>query len=49
MKVVVMLTKRFFDDHPRAGEETHFADLVREGKKIHTCRDNPEYWVKKIS
>lgn len=48
MKVVVILTKRFFDGHPRAGEETHFADLVRDGKKIHTCRDNADYWCNKI-
>lgn len=48
MKVVVMLTKVFFREHPKGGQDTHFADLVRNGGKIHTCRDNPEYWIKKI-
>lgn len=48
MKAVVMLTKFFFDGHPRAGEDTNFAELVREGVKVHTCRDNFEYWQKKI-
>ncbi len=48
MKVVVMLTKTFFNDHPLAGNPTNFASLVKSGKKIHTCRDNYEYWEKKI-
>ena len=48
MKAVVMLTKVFFEGHPKAGQETCFAELVREGKKVHTCRDNYEYWQKKI-
>lgn len=49
MKVVVTLTKKFFDAHPRAGEPTNFADLVKQGKKIHTCRDNFNYWIDKIA
>lgn len=48
MKVVVTLTKKFFDQHPRAGQPTGFADAVKAGVKIHTCRDNYDYWVKKI-
>lgn len=48
MKTVVMLTKVFFEGHPRAGQTTNFADSVRAGKKIHTCRDNAGYWTKKI-
>lgn len=48
MKVVVTLTKQFFNGHPRAGQPTDFADLVRSGKKIHTCRDNYDYWARKI-
>ena len=48
MKVVVTLTKEFFKGHPRAGQSTLFARMVREGVKIHTCRDNAEYWTKKI-
>jgi len=48
-KVVVMLTKVFFSEHPKSGQETHFADLVKAGKKIHTCRDNFNYWAEKIA
>jgi len=48
MKVVVMLTKVFLNGHPRAGQATHFASSVRVGRKIHTCRDNTEYWIRKI-
>lgn len=48
MKVVVTLTKKFFDQHPRAGQPTWFADAVKAGVKIHTCRDNYDYWVKKV-
>lgn len=48
MKVVVTLTKEFFREHPKAGKPTHFAKSVKEGIKIHTCRDNYEYWAKKI-
>lgn len=48
MKAVVMLTKILFDGHPMAGQETKFADSVKAGKKIHTCRDNYDYWSKKI-
>lgn len=48
MKVVVTLTKQFFNGHPKAGQPTDFANLVRSGKKIHTCRDNADYWSGKI-
>lgn len=48
MKVVVTLTKKFFNGHRRAGQPTDFADLVLSGKKIHTCRYNYDYWAKKI-
>lgn len=48
MKTVITLTKVFFKGHPKAGEETRFADLVKTGGKIHTCRDNADYWMKKI-
>lgn len=49
MKVVVMLTKVFFDQHPRAGEPTNFASLVKQGLKVHTCRDNYQYWADKVA
>ena len=48
MKLVVTLTKQYFKSHPKAGEPTQFADMVRGGSKIHTCRDNADYWIGKI-
>lgn len=49
MKAVVTLTKKFFDAHPAlAGQPTGFANMVRSGKKIHTCRQNFLYWSAKI-
>lgn len=49
MKAVVTLTKKFFDAHPTlAGKPTGFADMVRNGTKIHTCRQNYEYWKTKV-
>lgn len=48
MNVVVILSKVYFSEHPKAGQPTNFAELVKSGKKIHTCRDNRDYWVKKI-
>lgn len=34
--------------HPRKGQETGFKDKVTDGRKIHTCRSNYEYWRAKI-
>lgn len=48
MKVVVTLTKTFPNHHPLSGEPTGFADAVKSGIKIHTCRNNYNYWVRKI-
>ena len=42
------ISKYFPKHHPRAGEETLFAESIRIGKKIHTIRDNYEYWAKRI-
>jgi len=48
MKAVVILSKNFFPQHPKKGEETNFKELVKSGKKKHTCRSNYEYWKTKI-
>lgn len=48
MKAVVTLSKKFFPQHPRKGEETLFREKVLSGSKRHTCRNNYEYWKKKI-
>lgn len=49
MKVVVILTAKYFNGHFKGGQPTMFADSVRQGKKIHTCRDNFNYWYEKIA
>ncbi|KAA6303157.1 MAG: hypothetical protein EZS26_000760 [Candidatus Ordinivivax streblomastigis] len=58
MNAVVLLSKTFFPQHPKAGMQTEFASKVRVSVsqapihgnfyKIHTCRSNYEYWKKKI-
>ncbi|MFT0234472.1 hypothetical protein ACMSFF_23335 [Bacteroides faecis] len=47
MKAVVLLSKKFFPAHFRAGEATDFKAKVLNGQKRHTCRCNYEYWKKK--
>lgn len=48
MKAVVTLSKTFFSMHPRKGQETGFKAKVTDGRKVHTCRSNYEYWRAKI-
>lgn len=48
MKVIVTLTKEYFYQHRKAGQPTGFAESVKNGSKIHTCRDNYDYWAAKI-
>jgi hypothetical protein len=48
MKAVVLLSKTFFPQHPKAGQPTGFAEKVHKEQKKHTCRSNYEYWKKKI-
>jgi hypothetical protein len=48
MKAVVTLSKKFFPQHPRKGEETLFREKVLSNSKRHTCRNNYEYWKEKI-
>ena len=45
---VVTLSKKFFGNHPRAGEPTDFRKKVLNYNKIHTCRINYEFWRKKF-
>jgi hypothetical protein len=44
---VLMLAKTFPHDHPRAGQETHFAEKYLSGEKIHTIRANTYLWKKR--
>jgi hypothetical protein len=58
MKAVVLLSKTFFPQHPKAGQPTDFASKVMTSVyqnpiygnhyKIHTCRINYVYWKNKI-
>lgn len=49
MKTVVLLSKVFFEGHPKAGKPTNFAQSVKDGCKRHTVRSNYAYWEKKIA
>ncbi|MCC8153255.1 MAG: hypothetical protein LIP01_02990 [Tannerellaceae bacterium] len=49
MKVVVLLSKTFFPQHPKAGKVTCFEQKVMDGRKKHTCRKNYQYWRDKIN
>lgn len=49
MKTVVLLSKVFFEGHPKAGQPTNFAKSVKDGCKRHTVRSNYAYWEKKIA
>lgn len=50
----IMISKNFMKDHPRAGEPTNFRRAIEigtkyadgHGGKIHTIRDNYEYWAR---
>lgn len=44
----VILSKVFFPEHPKAGEETHFKESVINGTKKHSCRGNFHYWRKQM-
>lgn len=48
MKAVVILSKTFVPKHPRKGQETDIKAKVTDGRKVHTCRCNYEYWRAKI-
>lgn len=44
----VLLSKTFFPQHPKAGEQTGFKEKVQKGEKRHTCRCNYDYWKEGI-
>lgn len=47
-KAVLILSEYFPAKHKRAGEPTHFVEKIKNGNKIHTIRDNSQWWLKKI-
>lgn len=49
MKTHVLLVPRVFPEgHKRAGEETGFAEMIQNGKKIHILMDRFETWRERI-
>lgn len=44
---VLMLSKQFMAGHSCAGEPTGFVDKIKAGTKLHTIRENYDYWAKK--
>lgn len=45
---VIILSRYFMKEHPRAGEETHFKEKFLAGEKIHTIRRNLPLWQKRF-
>ena len=45
---VLRVAKTFPAYHPRKGQQTDFRDKIEAGTKIHTIRDNYDYWSKAI-
>ena len=48
-KVNLPVSRQFRAGHPRAGQTTGMINKLLSGSKIHTIRDNIEYWTGKIA
>lgn len=48
-KAILVISRKFPVKHPRAGQTTGLIDKLLKGAKIHTIRDNIEYWEEKIA
>jgi hypothetical protein len=46
--IILNISLNFLSYHPRRGEPTGFVDLVLDGVKKHTVRENYEYWRKRV-
>jgi hypothetical protein len=42
---ILVMAKTFPKTHPKSGAETQFSEQILAGKKIHTIRKNPDYWM----
>lgn len=42
--IVILLSKKFMLGHSKAGKPTHFEERLKDGQKIHTIRDNYDWW-----
>jgi hypothetical protein len=45
---ILMVSKTFPKDHPKVGKPTGFKNKIKSGAKIHTIRENYEFWEKRI-
>ena len=43
-----MVAKKFANGHPKAGDKTHFEEMIMSGKKIHTIRHNYDFWNDRV-
>ena len=43
-QVLIILSRLFPIYHKRKGQKTHFAESLKEGRKIHTIRTNYDRW-----
>ena len=49
MKTYVLMVSEYFQEiHPKVGLPTFFADQIMSGDKIHTIRENYDWWKKRI-
>lgn len=48
-KVNLVISRKFPIKHPRAGQVTGLINNLLKGSKIHTIRDNMEYWATKVA
>lgn len=47
-KYPLLISKAFLSYHPKAGQETGFIPKIIKGEKIHTVRENFDYWKPRI-
>jgi hypothetical protein len=48
-KATLLVSKRFPAKHTRAGQATNFKEKIERREKIHTIRDNYDWWEQKAS
>lgn len=46
---VLLISNNFPKGHINAGENTYFVDKIKQGSKIHTIRNNYDFWKSKIN
>ena len=45
-KYILLVSRTFLRGHQREGQQTNFAELIKQGVKLHTIRMNYEHWTK---